>query len=213
VKDFLVSLRTMAWRTAGARYNASRRLKRREWFSTFSLASLSALSIAVAFAQRIYSPQAGTPLDNYLTAMSVSLGVFLLAISLLEWGAAYGAKADALHRNAEALTAYQLKLAQSLAQIAAGKAISDEQVDQLRLEYETIKDGCAHNHEPADHRLFMAEHRSAPEFAGANGQPSMEAAAVWWTRATWHASTVWFFALIWLVVAGALACAWWVPKF
>ena len=79
MKDFLVSLRTMAWRTAGARYNAARRLKRREWFSTFSLASLSALSIAVAFAQRIYSPQSGTPLDNYLTAMSVSLDLPLPA--------------------------------------------------------------------------------------------------------------------------------------
>jgi len=212
MKDFLVSLRTMAWRTAGARYNAARRLKRREWFSTFSLASLSALSIAVAFAQRIYSPQSGTPLDNYLTAISVSLGVFLLAISLLEWGAAYGAKADALHRNAEALTAYQLKLAQSLAQIAAGKTLTDEQVDQLRMEYETIKDGCAHNHEPADHLLFMADRRSAPEFAGANGQPLMGAKMAWWTSLTWHASTVWFFALIWLVVVGALAYAWWVPK-
>lgn len=212
MKTFLESLRTKAWRTAGARYNASRRLKQRESFSTISLAMFSALSIAVAFAQRIYSPQSGTPLDNYLTAMSVSLGVFLLAISLLEWGAANGAKADALHRNAEALTAYQLKLAQSLAQIDAGRAVSDEQVDQFRTEYETIKNGCAHNHTPGDHQLFKAEHRTATEFASAARGEAISAWAAWVTRVRWQASTVWFFALVWLAVVGALAYAWWVPK-
>lgn len=211
MKQYLASLRTAAWRTAGARYNAARRLKQREAFSTFSLTSLSALSIAVAFAQRIYSPQSGTPLDNYLTALSVTLGVFLLAISLLEWGAAYGARADALHRNAEELTSYQLKLAQVLAQMDAGRTYTDDQVDQLRLEYETIKGKCAHNHAPGDHDLFKAQHRSAPEFSAANGDPAISYWDAWLIRARWNASTAWFFALVWVVVAGSLALAWWIP--
>ena len=71
--DFLLALRTTVWRTAGARYNAARRLKRREFMSVLSLALLSSLSVAIAFLQRIYSPQGGTPLDNYLTALQVVL--------------------------------------------------------------------------------------------------------------------------------------------
>lgn len=204
MKQYLSSLRTTAWRTAGARYNAARRLKQRESFSTFSLAALSALSIAVAFAQRIYSPQSGTPLDNYLTALSVGLGVFLLTISLLEWGAAYGTKADTLYRNAEDLTAYQQKLAQVLAQMNAGCAFNDEQVSQLRLEYETIKNRCSYNHAPSDDLLFKAQHRTAPEFTEAVGPPAMSRCEAGAIRVRWHVSTVWFFLLVWLTVAASL---------
>ena len=211
MKQYLACLRTTAWRTAGARYNAARRLKQRESFSTFSLAALSALSIAVAFAQRIYSAQPGTPLDNYLTALSVGLGVFLLAISLLEWGAAYGAKADALHRNAEDLTAYQLELAQVLAQMDAGCAFTGEQVSQLRVRYETIKDRCPHNHAPSDDQLFKAQHRTAPEFAEAAVGLTMTHCEARMVRACWHASTVWFFLLVWVVVLGSFAYAWRIP--
>ncbi|WP_409574965.1 hypothetical protein [Sulfuritalea sp.] len=36
ITNFLEELRTAAWRTEGARFNAARRLKRRDWFATFS---------------------------------------------------------------------------------------------------------------------------------------------------------------------------------
>lgn len=212
MRQFISDLRTRAWRTSGSRYNAARRLKQRESFSTFSLAMLSALSVAAAVAQRIYSPQPGTPLDNYMTAVSIALGVFLLAISLLEWGAAYGAKADALHRNAEDLTAYQLKLAQVLAKMDAGKAVEDSEVDALRVEYETIKDRCPHNHAPSDHELFRAQQRTAPEFGAANGKPAITDWEAFVIKARWQWSTIWLFLFIWLAVTIAGAYAFWVPK-
>lgn len=212
MKQFISDLRTRAWQTSGSRYNAARRLKQREAFSTISLAMLSALSVAAAVTQRIYSPQPGTPLDNYLTAVSVALGVFLLAISLLEWGAAYGAKADALHRNAEELTAYQLKLAQVLARIDSGKAVEDSEVDALRVEYETIKDRCPHNHAPSDHELFRAQQRTAPELGAVSGKPVMTGGAALMVRVCWHCSTIWFFFLVWTMVAAVCAYAFWIPK-
>ena len=207
MKQFISDLRTKAWRTAGSRYNAARRLKQRETLSTFSLAMLSALSVAVAVAQRIYSPQPGTSLDNYLTAVSIALGVFLLAISLLEWGASYGAKADALHRNAEDLTAYQIKLAYFLAKMDPGRVADDSEVDVLRVEYETIKDRCPHNHTPSDDKLFRAQQRMAPEFGAANGKPRMTGWDVFWVKAQWEWSTIWFFLFVWVAVAAALAYA------
>lgn len=212
MRQFIADLRTRAWRTSGSRYNAARRLKQRESFSTFSLAMLSSLSVAAAVAQRIYSPQPGTPLDNYMTAVSIALGVFLLAISLLEWGSAYGAKADALHRNAEDLTAYQLKLAQVLAKIDAGKAVDDAEVDLLRVEYETIKDRCPHNHAPSDHELLRAQQRMAPEFGATNGKPAMTDWEAMVIKVRWHWSTIWLFLLIWMAVAAAGTYAWWIPK-
>jgi len=212
MKQFISDLRTRAWRTSGSRYNAARRLKQRESFSTFSLAMLSSLSVAAAVAQRIYSPQPGTPLDNYMTAVSIALGVFLLAISLLEWGAAYGAKADALHRNAEDLTAYQLKLAQVLAKMDAGMAVEDSEVDSLRVEYETIKDRCSFNHAPSDYDLFRAQQRMAPEFAAANGNPTISHWEALTINVRWQWSTIWLFVLIWIAVASAGAYAFWIPK-
>lgn len=212
MKQFISDLRARAWRTAGSRYNAARRLKQRETFSTISLAMLSALSVAAAVAQRIYSPQPGTSLDNYLTAVSVALGVFLLAISLLEWGAAYGAKADALHRNAEDLTAYQLKLAHVLARMDSGKTVEDSEVDALRVEYETIKDRCPYNHAPSDHELFRAQQRMAPELGAANGKPGMTVWGALAVKARWGWSTIWFFLMVWIATAIAGACAFWIPK-
>ena len=137
---------------------------------------------------------------NYLTAVSVALGVFLLAVSLLEWGAAYGAKADALHRNAEDLTAYQLKLAHVLARMDAGKVVEDPEVDELRLEYESIKNRCPYNHEPVDHDLFIAQQRLAPEFRDVDGKPRMTCWRAFFVKVHWNGSTIWFLLLVWMLV-------------
>jgi hypothetical protein len=206
MRAFLVDLRTKAWRTAGARYNASRRLKRREWWSTCSLALLSALSIAVAFAQKVYSPTPGTPLDNHLSSLAVGIGVLLLVVSLLEWGAGYGARAEALHRNAELLTAFQIKLAMNIAQIDSGTAATAEEVDSLRREYDDVKDKCTTNHLPRDDALFRAQRRLDDEFK-ISGEPVMGRLRSGWTHLTWNLSELWFFALIWLLVGGSLVAA------
>jgi len=212
MKQFILDLRTKAWRTAGSRYNAARRLKQRATLSTFSIAMLSALSVAAAVAQRIYSPQPGTSLDNYLTAVSVALGVFLLVISLLEWGASYGAKADALHRNAEDLTAYHIKLAYVLAKMDSGKGVGESEIDLLRVEYETIKDRCAHNHAPSDDRLFRAQQRMSTEFRVVRGGQGMTRWDAFCARVQWEWSTIWFFLFIWIVVVAIFACVFCVIK-
>lgn len=208
MRDFLAELRRRAWRTAGARYNASRRLKHREWLSTCSLALLSALSIAVAFAQKVYSPTSGTSLDNYLSSLAVGLGVLLLVVSLLEWGAGYGTRAENLHRNAELLTAFQIKVAQTIALIDSDSPVTVEVVDGLRLEYEEIKNKCNTNHLPRDDALFRAHHRFSEEFKK-NGKPTMSLLEAFWIRLVWNITEAWFFATIWLLALGSLAYSLW----
>lgn len=212
MREFMHSLRTQAWRTAGARYSAARRLRRRELFSTVSLALFSALSVAVAFVQRIYAAQQGTAWDNYLTALSVALGVFLLAISLMEWGARNGAQADALHRNAEALTAFQLKVAQRLSELESGTRIAWADVEAMRVEYEGIKRECQYNHEPLDDLQFRASKRLAPEFAGSVGRPPIGRTAAAWAWVQWFLASVWYFGVFWIVIAGALLFSFWIPR-
>jgi len=209
MKIFLDDLRTKAWRTAGARYNASRRLKRREWVSTSSLALLSALSIAVAFSQKVYA-KGGTSLDDYLTVVAMGIGVLLLVISLLEWGAGYGVRAAELFKNAELLTNYQLKVAQTLEAIESGGAVTLQEVDSLRLEYEAVKDRCTTNHQPIDDALFRAQKRADPAFRV--GQKTDGALQMSWlvaqaVKVAWVVSELWFFGFIWTLVLCSIAYA------
>lgn len=205
--DFLQTLRTTVWRTAGGRYNAARRLRRREFMSVLSLALLSSLSVAIAFLQRIYSPQGGTPLDNYLTALAGCFGIFVLAISLVEYGAKHGARADSLHQCAEELTALQQEIAQCTAELNSGSSTTWDTVSALRAEYDTTKSRCRENHEPIDDSLFRAQRRFSPEFLGGNGKPQMNALESVWVRSLWFLSSVWYLALLWVAAIGAIAGA------
>lgn len=205
MKPFLVDLRTKAWRTAGARYNASRRLRRREWVSTSSLALLSALSVGVAFSQKVYA-KSGTPLDDYLSVVAMGLGVLLLVISLLEWGAGYGVRAEALFKNAELLTAFQFKVAQTLEAMNAKVTVSLHDVDLLRQEYEAAKDRCTTNHQPLDDALFRAQKRFDPAFRGPD-KAQMGLLDALYTQVAWLVAELWFFGLIWLLVFGAIGYA------
>jgi len=206
MRDFLEKLRQHAWRTAGARYNAARRLKRRDWIATFSIAIFSAVGIAIAVAQKVYSPKPSSDLDNYLTVAAVCIGLFVIVISLIEWGFSAAVKADALYRNAESLNRHQRKVAQVL---AAGGEIAEASVTLLREEYERIKDSCPYNHEPVDHRLFTAQHRLSIENGDTEGKPTMT-----WFGATWATlmdvlSSAKGFLIFWVVILLLLAMTPW----
>lgn len=206
MKGFLQSLRTEAWRTSGARYNAARRLRRRDWFATFSIAMFSAIGIALTVVQKVYVPKEGSDLDNYLTVLSVFIGLFVIVISLIEWGFSGSVKADTLHRNAELLNHYQRKIAQALA--ASGDP-SHEVVTQLREEYEAIKDSCPCNHEPVDDVLFRAQHRLSPENLDINKKPKMTWLAWKWAVLLDQWSSVKVFLAFWAMILGLLVLSHW----
>lgn len=211
MQDYLGSLRTDAWRTAGSRYNASRRLRRRETFSAVSLAFFSAMSVAVAFLQRIYATPA-SPLDSYLTALSACLGIFLLAISLMEWGAGNGAKAETLHRNAEELNEFQRRIKLRLAQVKAGQTFAWADVERLREDYEAVKSRCPYNHAPIDDELFLGQHANAPELLGADGKPRVSEERAWWLSVCSYIASIWYFVGFWILLGLAfsplLTCVW-----
>lgn len=204
MSDFLQRLRTQAWRTSGARYNAARRLKRRDWLATFSIAMFSAIGIALAVVQKVYVQKSTPELDNYVTVISACIGLFVLVISLIEWGTAGSVKADALYRNAELLNQFQRKIDQDL---TTPGELSEAIVTARREEYETIKAGCAYNHEPVDDVLFRAQQRLSKEFREnlkPDGKPEMT-----WIEGQWAAlmdlwSSVRAFLFFWLGIVGLL---------
>jgi len=200
-EQFLTNLRISAWSTSGARFNASRRLKLRDLFSTISISIFAAVGIGLAIVQKIYGLAAGTPADKYVTALSVCIGLFVIVISLIEWGASNAVKADALLRNAEELNMFQRKIEHVLARSFDGEVFQADEIDSLRDEYEAIKMRCPFNHEPIDHHLFLAERRLSPEFLNAAKKPR-----ICWLRAQWVAfvsflSIGWHFGLFWIVIA------------
>lgn len=200
MQTFLGNLRTTAWRSSGARFNASRRLKLRDWFATFSVSGFSAISVGLAVVQRIYALQSGTPIDNYVTTLAVCIGLFVIVISLIEWGAGNAVKAGALYRNGEELNGFQRKLEQRLSEAADGPPCAAEEVTALREEYEEIKGRCPYNHEPVDNRLFLAEHRLSPEFADGSGNPTISWLEGCWIKIHSPLNAIWYFGLFWIVI-------------
>lgn len=204
MNEFLQRLRTQAWRTSGARYNAARRLKRRDWLATFSIAMFSAIGIALAVVQKVYVQKSTPELDNYITVISACIGLFCLVISLIEWGTSGSVKADALHRNAETLNEFQRKVEQDL---AAPTKIDDVVATDRRKEYETIKAGCACNHEPVDDELFRAQQRLSKEFREglkSDGTPKMSWMAARWAELLDLWSSIRAFFFFWVVILGLL---------
>lgn len=192
------------WRTAGARFNAARRLKRRDWLSTISIAMFSIIGIFLPMMQRIYGFSAGSPIDNYYTALALSLSLFVLVISLVEGSENYRVRADRLQRNAEELTELRRSLEQKLARAKDTGQMSDEEVGTFRDQYEKVVQECPHNHDPIDDELFLVTHRLSTEFS-VNGKPR-----IGWVEAQCRQFWYWcrvagFLILGWAVVGFALA--------
>lgn len=201
MNNFISDLRTKAWRTAGARYNASRRLRMKEVFSNFSLAMLSFLSIAVSVFQNSPSCQSCFSKTQNFSEFSIILSVFLLVTSLIVWGASYSEKAGALYRNAEELTAYRIKLDAEVAKMESGVDKGVVDFDDLANRYDAIKRSCSYNHEPCDDRFFLRNHRFSQEFCKGSCRPEIGFWRAGWFLFCWYWSAVWFFLLIWSVVA------------
>jgi SMODS and SLOG-associating 2TM effector domain family 5 len=204
MKDFFQSLQTQAWITMGARYNAARRLRRKDLLATFSIASFSAIGIALAVVQKVYVQKSTPELDSYITVVSACIGLFVLVISLIEWGASGAVKADALHRNAELLNQFQRKIEQDL---ASSLALDETLATARRQEYEDIKAVCAHNHEPVDDVLFRAQQRLSKEFrkdCKPDGKPQMTWAEGKWAELMALWSAAWAYFAFWTVILGLL---------
>lgn len=202
MKNYLACLRTDVWRTSSARYNAARRLKRKELFSTISLALFSVQTIALAIIQKIYAKEFSSTggLDDYATSLSILAGILIIVISLMEWGSRNGSNADALYKNAEELNALQRSIYLEINKVEADSVESWKVAEEMLATYEQIKSRCDINHSPLDDRYFIASHRKSPEFANKK-ICGYEAGLV---SSLWFLSSIWYYLFFWAGAAVAM---------
>lgn len=206
VEIVLSKLCKYAWITAGARFNAARRLEKRDWFATFSIAMFSAASVGIAVIQKIYTFRPESSVDNYLTALSVFIGLFVIVISLIEWGVNARLNAEAFKQNAEDLTYFKHKLELRLAKAQDGISLSREEAEQFNEEYEKIIRSCPVNHETVDHDLFlMQKHFSSEVVTGdEKAKIGLDAMRV---RFDSLLSGIRYFLIFWLIIVALLGVA------
>lgn len=200
MKNYLTSLRTNIWRTSGARYNAARRLKHKELFSTISLALFSVQTIALAVIQKIYAKEfnAAGGLDNYATSISILTGILIIVISLMEWGSRNGSNADALYKNAEELNALQRSINLEIEKTEADPVKDWKVAEDMLAIYEQIQSRCDINHLPLDDLFFITSHRKSVEFT----YKKIQRCKAYWVSFWWFLSSIWYY-LIFLVISAA----------
>jgi hypothetical protein len=164
----------------------------------------SALTVAIAFFQKLYALDATKSLDNYFTAFTVCLGICILVISLIEWGVANGVRSAALYRNAEELNGFQREILQKLVEFDLKGSVPIHEINDAREKYEHVRTSCEHNHSPIDDWHVRAVRRFAPEFCE-NEETQMSWGEAQRIRIAWNASAVSYFGVLWLFVIGFLA--------
>src|SRR5690606_19666918 len=100
--------------------------------------------------------------DNFHTALSACLAVFMLVIRPVSWGSSNGVKVEWLLRNAEEMNAFQGRL--QLLRCVPASATDWNVVDRMREEYERLKASCPYSHAPVDLQRFAAQHWNSREF-------------------------------------------------
>ncbi len=189
-------LQTKIWQTAGARFNAARRLETRERLSVASIAGLSVVGIAISLVPSVIGAPAGSRQQGLYAFLGVAIGLSVLVISLIDGAGRFASKSEKLHDNARDLSALLNKL--ELLLTDPNHTIGE--VEHIRQDYERLVRECPFNHTPADHNRFLAQHRLAPEFRNHEGKPRLS-----WPKGSFHIAfwvlcSTWIFVVTWLSV-------------
>ena len=203
--EYAEQLRTTIWRTSGARFNAVRRFQWRERLSTVSISILAVIGIGFSILPTIYSFPEGSAQIRLYTFLGIAVGVSVLVISLLEGAGGFSVKAEQLHANARDLGDLQQKLALLIATMKDDQEVPSNEIENIRKEYNQRVQECPVNHSPLDNNRFSAQQRTAPEFIGADGEPSITALKaaldiiIYWLQPLWVFIVVWG-VICWLII-------------
>lgn len=138
------------WKTKQSRYEAARRLKRRNRMSLCTISVLSIYAIALSLVQLVAEvPQ---QINNYVDIATMLFAIAVLVVSAIEAGANYSVRADALHRSANEIAFLADRFAS-----AYRDGGTDEQLEQnFMRRYHMSLSKYQDNHETIDYRLISA---------------------------------------------------------
>ncbi|MEL7005478.1 MAG: SLATT domain-containing protein, partial [Bacteroidota bacterium] len=82
--SYISTLKFRLWKTKGSRFNAYRRLKKKQQASIFSISVLSVYGISIPVIQTALDTTLCPKTNDLYTVISLTLAVFILVLSLLE---------------------------------------------------------------------------------------------------------------------------------
>ncbi len=156
--NYVNSLKSRLWKTKGSRFNAYRRLKRRQQVSIFSISVLSVYGISIPVIQAVLDTSSCPRTNDLYTVVSLTLSVFILVLSLLEGANNYAGKSEKMHTNAVKISSLYSEL-EILAIKDQNPDSLIEKVDDVQRRYSEIIKECPENHEPEDYLEFQIQHR------------------------------------------------------
>jgi hypothetical protein len=139
----------MIGNTSGSRFHCSRRLKAKDRFNNgvIFIASAIAILISIAPTQIVMDDAVRT----YLTLLSLSLSVLILALSGIQYGSNLAVQSELMHKCALDINEVRRKL--EAKENPSGKFVQD-----CLSQYDMILQKYPMNHETVDFLTFKLEH-------------------------------------------------------
>jgi len=148
MNDSRQDLQKLIWKTKGARFNASRRLKKRNVVLTFitSFSSIHLLSISIIQLSNLIALNPNQ--SKWLGFVSIILSIIILVYGLIEGSKEHGINSERYHACGIELGKAYTKLRYS----------EDDYTSDVLNEYNSILERYSLNHEPIDFDFFKTEH-------------------------------------------------------
>lgn len=198
-QERLQAFRTLCWRTGGARFWASRRLKVEERWASLSIATLTLIVIAVSLLDALHLGPFEKHSAPLTTVVIAFISIFILLLSIIDSNAHRELRAHRLHESGLRLGELRGEVENLIAKSAKGEEDWNA-VERIRVEYERELRECQFNHEPIDDRRFMIEHRTSKEFLTEPGKPRINRAEAIGIFARYLLSSAWISLATWCLV-------------
>lgn len=144
--DELIS---MIGNTSGSRFHCSRRLKSKDRFNNGMIFLASTVAILVSITPGLI--QVSSTVATYLTLISVSLSVLILAFSGIQYGSNLAVQSELMHKCA-------LDLNEVRRRLESTSNPNEKIIRQCRSQYDLILQKYPMNHETVDFLTFKLEH-------------------------------------------------------
>lgn len=137
------------WKTKSSRFNASDRLKRRQWWKNAALAIISAYMVGLSIAPKYLGADISMGSFDYLGFIPVLASVLLLVMSVMSAFDEDGVRSRYLHDNAKLLSDLYHDFKTEAVDHAAGLSVRPDPV-AYQAQYKAIMATCPYNHDPID---------------------------------------------------------------
>jgi hypothetical protein len=146
------------WITRGARFNASRRLGSKQYWSVASISFLSVYGISMPILQSNLDSSICPEIIQTYSVIATVLSVFILVLGLLEGYRNYQVKAIRLHANALDLSHICREIEFLKVRELQGSELLKE-LELLSKKYEELIKDCQENHDIEDFMMFKSQNR------------------------------------------------------